>query len=284
MASPKRVSPKTKTTPTTTTTAKSAAKAPEKAPPRARSAGAAMTLVEVMATLEKAGSAQTKKTYLRHGAKEPLFGVQFATLKDLWKKLRTNHELACALWDTGNFDARNLAVKLADPAQMTPSRLDAWARCNDVPMCVSYVAALASEGPHGLPRAEAWLRAADVPTRATGWSLVGMLAMRDEATPDAWFLARLAEIERTIATVPNAERGTMNGVLIAIGCRNAAMRKAVAAAAKRLGPVEVDHGDTACKTPDARAYIDKTWEHSTSKGFESPAAHERSRESMRLRC
>lgn len=276
MAIRKRVSPKK----TTTTKAKTAAKAPA----RARPASVSMTLDEVMATLEKAGSAQTKKTYLRHGAKEPLFGVQFATLKDLSKKLRTNHDLACALWDTGNFDARNLAVKLADPAQMTPARLDAWARANDVPMCVSYVAALASEGPHGLARAEAWLRAADVVTRGTGWSLVGALAMRDEVTADAWFLARLAEIERTIKAVPNAERGTMNQALIAIGGRSAALRKAVAAAAKRIGPVDVDHGDTACKTPDAREYVDKAWARSTSMGFESPAAHERSRESMRLRC
>jgi hypothetical protein len=48
--------------------------------------------------------------------------------------------------------------------------------------------------------------------------------------------------------------------------------------------VTVDHGDTACKTPDAAEYIEKTWAHATAKGFESPAAQERSRESMRTRC
>jgi hypothetical protein len=56
------------------------------------------------------------------------------------------------------------------------------------------------------------------------------------------------------------------------------------AAAKRIGTVDVDHGDTACKTPDAAATIDKTWVHSTSKGFATPAEHERSREKMRTRC
>jgi hypothetical protein len=55
-------------------------------------------------------------------------------------------------------------------------------------------------------------------------------------------------------------------------------------AARRIGKVEVDHGDTAWKTPDAASYIDKTWAHSESKGFTSPAAHERSRQPMRLRC
>jgi hypothetical protein len=98
------------------------------------------------------------------------------------------------------------------------------------------------------------------------------------------FLDRLAYVEKKIHSATNAEREAMNMALIQIGCRNAALRKAALAAAKRIGKVEVDHGDTACKTPDAAAYIEKTWAHSTSKGFESPAAHERSREPMRIRC
>jgi hypothetical protein len=72
--------------------------------------------------------------------------------------------------------------------------------------------------------------------------------------------------------------------VILIGSRNVALRKAATAAAKRIGKVDVDHGDTACKTPDAASYIEKTWTHSMSKGFDSPAAHERSREPQRLRC
>jgi len=51
--------------------------------PAAKPTAARMSLDEVMRTLEKAGSAQTKKTYARHGAKEPMFGVLFGTLKQL---------------------------------------------------------------------------------------------------------------------------------------------------------------------------------------------------------
>ena len=76
----------------------------------------------------------------------------------------------------------------------------------------------------------------------------------------------------------------MNQAVIAIGCRSAALRKSATAAAKRIGKVEIDHGNTACKTPDAAEYIDKAWSHATAKGFASPAAQERKRESMRTRC
>jgi 3-methyladenine DNA glycosylase AlkD len=244
-----------------------------------------MTLSETMAALEKAGSAQTRKTYARHGAAEPMFGVSFATLKTLTKRIGVDHELACALWDTGNFDARNLAVKVVDPDRMTSGDLDRWAReTSAVRMCGGYVAMLAAEGPHAAKKAGQWLVSKDARERGAGWVLVGQLAQRDESKPDAWFEERLAAIERTIKAAPNAERDAMNGAIVAIGCRNGRLRKLAVAAAGRIGKVEVDHGDTACKTPDAAPYIEKAWAHSTSKGFESPAAHERTREPPRLRC
>ena len=43
--------------------------------------------------------------------------------------------------------------------------------------------------------------------------------------------------------------------VIAIGLRNANLEKRAIAAARRIGKVEVDHGDTSCKTPDAEPYI-----------------------------
>jgi 3-methyladenine DNA glycosylase AlkD len=74
-------------------------------PSMTKTAPARMTLVETMAALERAGSAQTRKTYARHGAAEPMFGVSFATLKTMRKRIGVDHQLALALWETGNFDA-----------------------------------------------------------------------------------------------------------------------------------------------------------------------------------
>ena len=256
-------------------------------PPARKSAKPAaprMTLAETMSALEKAGSAQTRKTYARHGATEPMFGVSFATLKTLMKRIGVDHELALALWDTGNLDARNLAVKIADPARMSRSDLDRWAGAPNIMMCGSYVAHLAAEGPHARNRCEAWLSAREQAKRCTGWLLLAALAMGDEKMPDAWFATRLADIEKSIQASPSPQRQAMLAALIAIGCRGAALRKFATTAAKRIGKIEIDHGDTACKTPDVAATLEKTWGHAASKGFESPAAQERKRESMRTRC
>ena len=262
-------------------------KAPAKkapAAPRAKSPAARMTLAEAMAALERAGTAQTRKTYARHGAKEPMFGVSFAVLSGLVKRIRVDHELALQLWDTGNFDARNLAVKIADPARVTAGELDRWAGVHLTRMCGGYVAMLAAESPHGHAKARQWLASSDEGVRCTGWGVLAQLSQRDAAAPDSLFADAIARIEKSIRSAPNGEREVMNGALIAFGCRNAALRKAATAAAKRIGKVEVDHGDTSCKTPDAAQYIEKTWGYATSKGFESPAAQERTRESQRTRC
>ncbi len=247
-------------------------------------AGGSMSVQDAMSALEAAGSEQTRKTYRRHGALDPMFGVSFATLKTLVKQIRVDHELALALWETGNHDAQTLAVKVADPMKMSSKDLDRWAAAGLARMCGGYVAMLAAEGPLGVQKATAWLESRHEAVRCCGWNLVGQLAMNDEALPDAWFLAHLERIQTTIHTAPNGERDPMNSALISIGGRNAALRKAAAAAAKKIGKVEVDHGQTACKTPDAAGYIEKMWQHAAAKKFVSPAAQERAREPQRTRC
>jgi 3-methyladenine DNA glycosylase AlkD len=245
--------------------------------------GARMTLGEVMGILESLGSAQTRKTWARHGASGPMFGVLFGELFKLMKKIDVDHALARELWATGNVDARNLAMKVADPLQITSEELDRWAVENPMRMCALYIATLAAESPHARSRLEKWLSSPDEQLRATGWTLLGRLSDLDESFPEDGLLRRVAEIERTIHAAPNTVRSDMNRALITIGGRGPAMRKAVLAAAKRIGTVAVDHGDTACKTPSAAEAVEKMWARSGTK-FPSPAAHERSMKSMRRRC
>src|SRR5690606_2851297 len=136
-----------------------------------------------------------------------------------------DHELALALWQTGNFDARNLAVKVVDPARMSRAELDRWSKDPTARMCSSYVAHVAAEGPHAQACVEPWLAGKSESQRCMGWKLVGALAMLDESLSDAWFLKHLAAIEPRIHAAPNAEREAMNQTVIAIGCRNPALRK-----------------------------------------------------------
>jgi hypothetical protein len=49
----------------------------------------------------------------------------------------------------------------------------------------------------------------------------------------------------------------MNGFVIAVGCYIVSLSVKAKAISKKIGDVEVNLGDTACKVPNATAYIDK---------------------------
>lgn len=276
------------------TSAKASVKSPvavaAKAPPRrapakaAPASGGRMTLAAAMEALRGAGTEQNRKTYARHGAVGDMFGVSFAFLATLVKRIGVDHDLARALFETKNLDARKLALKIADPDRVTPEELDRWTASELPRMCGGYVAMLAAESPHGRSTAERWLASVDPGTRCAGWGLAAQLASRDRSVPGAWFEGRLAALERGIHEVSDGERYARNGALIAFGGRSAGLRDKALAAARRIGHVEVDHGETYCQTPDAAAYIRKNWAHAVAKGFESPGAQESARMPPRIRC
>lgn len=215
-------------------------------------------LASVMAELEAAGTEQNRKIYRRHGAPEPLFGVSFSFLQTLKKRLKANQALAEQLWATGNTDARTLAVLLTEPKRMTAETLDAWAQDLNYQVLGGYFAKhTAKRSPHAKTLLPSWLTSNRELTVAAAWDLVAILAMDDAALTDEEQSQYLETIEAMIHQAPNWVRNAMNGALIAIGGSNDRLAMRALTAAARIGTVEVDHGETACETPDATAYIQK---------------------------
>jgi 3-methyladenine DNA glycosylase AlkD len=224
-----------------------------------------MDLAEVMKALEAAGSAQTRKTYTRHGVTGPQFGVSAATTKVLTKKIKTDHALAGQLWDTGNHDARILALFIADPSAATVKQIDEWAKALDNYVLTGALAEFIARTPHARKVADKWESKTGW-LRYAAWTVLGRLCMSDPDIPDEYFEKRLEYIEREIHKHKDRFGHGLNQALICIGIRNPRLTELALAAAGRIGKVEVDHGDTACKTPDAAAYIRKTLAHQEKRG------------------
>jgi 3-methyladenine DNA glycosylase AlkD len=220
-----------------------------------------MTLKQTLAALKKAGTAQTRKVYARHGVAGDQYGVSFAELKKLKKAIKTDHDLARELWATGNHDARVLACMVADPDAFTSRELDAWARDLDSYVVTDAFVSVVAKSPHRDRKFAAWKDRKGEWPAAAAWGVFCALAMHEDDRPDAFFLEQLAAIEAEIHSRPNRVRHNMNQAVICIGIRNGALKRKAVAAAKRIGRVEVDHGDTSCKTPDPVAYIEKTLAH-----------------------
>ena len=105
---------------------------------------------QVMTALKKKGNPQRKELFKRHGARDKLYGVSVADMKVIAKTIRGEQDLACELYDTGNYDAMYLAGMVADGKQMTKKQLQSWARAADWQLISEYtVPWVASESAHG---------------------------------------------------------------------------------------------------------------------------------------
>lgn len=218
-----------------------------------------MTLAEALAKLEECGTAQNRKVYARHGVGEPMLGVSYANLNKLRKAIKIDHDLALGLWDSGVHDARVLATMVADPQQATAKQLDAWAKDLDNGVQADAFARYAAQTKFAEKKIAQWTKSRSEWIACAGWVMLAWRAMNFDETSDAYFRPYLKTIQTEIHQRPNRTRYAMNGALIAIGCRSEALRDAAQKAAAAIGPVEVDHGETGCKTPDATRYIDKAW-------------------------
>ena len=103
-----------------------------------------------------------------------------------------------------------------------------------------------------------WMKSKEEIRREMGYGVFGVVLKNNpDAISDAEAEMVLATIEKEIHGSANYARYAMNGLVIAIGVFKPSLRDRAIAAARRIGKVEVDHGETTCKTPDAASYIEK---------------------------
>ncbi|MEJ6728097.1 MAG: DNA alkylation repair protein [Akkermansiaceae bacterium] len=219
-----------------------------------------MTVEEVITGLEALGNEQTKKTHLRHGATEPLFGVKVGDLKKVLKKTKKNHSLALDLYATGNSDAMYLAGMMADEKVVTAAQLKKWAKQAKWSMISNYtVAGLAGESSHALALGQSWIDDKKELIAAAGWcTLTNYLSITpDEEIDNTLFTKLLQRVVTEIHGERNEVKAAMNGYVIALASYVPSLTKKARQAAAKIGKVTVDQGNTDCKTPDAIAMIDK---------------------------
>ena len=224
------------------------------------------SLSQTMNRLKALGTAQNRKVYARHGAMEPMFGVSFANLEATRKAIGTDHSLARRLWETRNMDAQNLAVMVADVAAFNTAELNRWARESQCSLVVdSFVKYVVQHVPVRYGKIEQWIQSSSENVSRAGWQTLATTAVHDPGLTDKRLRQYLATIEAGIHGAKNRTKEAMNNALIAIGGRSPTLARTAIATAKRIGPVDVDHGETYCKTPDAVSYIERMAKRARTK-------------------
>lgn len=222
-----------------------------------------MTSKEVLKELQSLGQDSIKKVLLKHGISEPLYGVKIGDMKPLQKKIKKDHALSLELFASGIYDAMYFAGLIADEAKITKADLQQWVKTAKSQGISEYtVPWIAAESRYGFELALEWIDAKEESIVSSGWhTLSSLVAIKEDKDLDmAEIKILLKRVETDIHKSPNRVKQAMNGYVIAVGTYIADLTEQAKLAGKKIGKVEVNVGDTACKIPSAPEYIAKSEE------------------------
>ncbi len=193
-------------------------------------------VAELLVELRSLGSDEDRAGKARYGINvEQSFGVSTDQLRMMARRLGTNHELALALWETGNHDARLLACFVDDPTKVTDSQVEAWARDFDSwDICDQATTSLFDQTRHAWSKAVEWSAREEEWVKRAGFSLMAGLAVHDKLATNRAFLALLPVIKREAVDERNFVKKAVNWALRNIGKRNRALNVAAIACAERI--------------------------------------------------
>jgi len=193
-----------------------------------------MTIKETLKQLKALGDEKVRAQNKKRGAGDNQFGVRLGDIRKVAAELKTDHELAIALWETGNIDARLLAILLMKPKNLSSAELDRMVRsvafAQEADWLNSYVV---KNHPDKEALREAWMGADDPWAARAGWSLT---SERIAKSPKGLDLpALLDRIESEMGGAAPEVQWTMNFCLGGIGIHFPKYRKRAIAIGETLG-------------------------------------------------
>src|SRR4051812_1330532 len=196
----------------------------------------------VMQELEAIGSERSKKTYIRNGANEPLFGAATTKMKPLAKKIKINQPLAEQLYATGNYDAMYFAGIIADPTAMTEADFEHWMDGAYFYMLSDYVVAVTlAETEIAQVVADKWIASGEELRMSAGWSCYcWLLGNRPDSEFSESKIANMLEIVgNAIHDSPERTKYAMNNFIYTVGVSYLPLHDKAVETAKAVGTVEI---------------------------------------------
>lgn len=215
-----------------------------------------MTVTEILTRLEAMGNERVRLQNIKHGARTNQFGVMRGDIRTLANTIKIDHELAKALWETGNIDARFLAILIIAPKRLSIAELNSMVRSEQFAEVIDWLYAyVIKEHTDKEQLRLQWMVDDDVMAARLGWSLTSGRVAR---SPEGLDLpAILDRIESEMPTAPPEVQWTMNTTLAQIGIHHPAYRERALAIGERLGIYRDYPVSKGCTSPFAPIWINE---------------------------
>ncbi|MET4592199.1 DNA alkylation repair protein [Arthrobacter sp. 754] len=211
------------------------------------------TLGEVLAELAGLEDPRVREA---NGKRGDDHGVNLSQLRAVAKRLKTQQELARALWATGDTAARLLALLVCQPKAFERDELDAMLREARAPKVhdwlVNYVV---KKSPHAEDLRVAWTADPDPVVASAGWALT---SERVAKKPEGLDLPGLLDtIEAEMKEAPDRLQWAMNTTLAVIGIEHPEHRARALDIGERLEVLKDYPTPPNCTSPFAPIWINE---------------------------
>jgi 3-methyladenine DNA glycosylase AlkD len=216
----------------------------------------AVTLQDTLERLKALGTEKVRAQNRKHGAGHSQFGVRMGDIRKLAEQIKTNHQLAIALWDTGNTDAQLLAILLIKPKNLSRDETDRMVRAVNFVQVADWLNSnVVKHHPDKEALRQAWMGDDDPWAARAGWSLT---SERIAKSPNGLDLpALLDRIEAELGNAAPEVQWTMNACLAAIGIHFSKHRKRAIAIGEKLGVYRDYPASKGCTSPFAPIWINE---------------------------
>jgi 3-methyladenine DNA glycosylase AlkD len=215
-----------------------------------------MTLKETLAQLKSLGDEKVRAHNKKNGAGDRQFGVRHGDIRNLAKTIKTNHELAIALWETGNIDGQLLAILLMKPDNLSADDMDRMVRSVTFAHVADWLNSyVVKNHPDKEALRQKWMTSTSPWAARAGWSLTSERIAKSHEGLD--LPAILDRIESEMADARPEVQWTMNFCLAGIGIHFSKHRKRAIAIGEKLGIYRDYPVSKGCTSPFAPIWINE---------------------------
>lgn len=215
-----------------------------------------MTLKETLKQLKSLSDEKTRAQNKKQGASDNQFGVKLGELRKVANTIKSNHELALELWETGNVDAQFLATLIIKPKNLSTDELDGMVRSIDFVRVADWLNSYVIRNhPEKESLREKWANDDNRWAARAYWDLTSERVGKKPEGLD--IKALLNRLESEMLNAPPEVQWTMNMCLATIGIHFSKHRKRAIAIGEALGVYRDYPVSKGCTSPFAPIWINE---------------------------
>jgi len=175
------------------------------------------------------------------------FGIGLTQLRKLAKKIGKDHDLALALWQSNNYDAKVIGLLIDEPKKITREQAEQQVEELEHGLLrhvFSSCDATLAKAPFAFELANEWINSNDMTRRGCGYGLIYEFSKKkaNKHLTDQYFLDCIKQIDQKIFNEDSNVRLAMGGALMGIGKRNPMLNTAAIEVATKVGPIHFGDG------------------------------------------